>query len=208
MVRPALLIVGLAALVPAGGLSANARPPGMSTPAIASGEYGELMIGVDPATATVTGYYSSSTGRGQFACIFFLTGKLQGSQARITTYYPGSADHVITGTLSARANGQVRVRLKEDHGGCWNVTHFADDAEPADFFSFTPRPWIGVTVVRSKKAFLYDAPDPARHGRAYLVQGDGVGIRARRGGWVRVEFPGERRSTIGWIRQADLYPLR
>jgi hypothetical protein len=41
---------------------------------VTSGNYGGFLIGVDQ-NGFLTGYFESFTGRGQFNCIFFVTGR-------------------------------------------------------------------------------------------------------------------------------------
>ncbi|MBU6494595.1 MAG: hypothetical protein KGQ45_17645, partial [Burkholderiales bacterium] len=61
-------------------------------------------------------------------------------------------------------------------------------------------------VIKSDRAYFYDAPASAQHRKAYIVRGDGVGVRAVRPGWLQVDFPGDKRMTSGWIKQSEVYP--
>ncbi|HXU99669.1 MAG TPA: hypothetical protein VG166_04150 [Caulobacteraceae bacterium] len=176
---------------------------------LAGGVWGEgLILGVDPATRTVSGYYSSETGGGQFSCIFYLTGKLAGARAAITTWFPQTpTDEVIKGELARQAGGTIRVRLASEHGGCWNVQPFADKDRPAEFTLETARPWTSVAVVKSKKAYFFATPTSATHRKGYVVQGDGLGVRAERPGWLAVDFVDpDGKAASGWIRRSDVYP--
>jgi hypothetical protein len=100
----------------------------------------------------------------------------------------------------------VLVRLAKEHGGCWNVQHFADPDMPAEFKLDAPYPWVSVAVVRNEKAYFYDSPASATHRKGYLVAGDGVGVRATQAGWLQVDYysPDEK-VTSGWIRQSDVF---
>jgi hypothetical protein len=168
-----------------------------------------LMIGFDPATQIIRGYYGGRTGRGHFTCIFYLRGRLRGATAHVSTYFPETpVGDLIKGELMAKGSGRIRLALDSEHGGCWNVQHFADADQPADARLYIARPWTSVAVVRRDRAYLFDAPDNPAHRRAYVVRGDGVGVRATRPGWLQVEFIGqdEKRITSGWIRRSDVYP--
>jgi hypothetical protein len=176
---------------------------------IAGGVYSDgLIIGVDPATRIVSGYYSSQTGGGQFSCIFYLTGKLRGPSSQISTYFPGTpTSDLIKGELRLETRQTFQVRLPSEHGGCWNVQHFADQAQPAAFTLESAHPWTSVAVVKSQRAYFFDTPASASHRKGYLVKGDGVGVRATRPGWLQVDYVDpDGKTASGWIRQSDVYP--
>ena len=178
---------------------------------IASGSYdGDMLIGFDRTTGLVTGYFSEETGEGQFSCIFYLTGTLRGSEATISTYFPEApTEDLIKGQLVVLGTrGQFQVRLPSEHGGCWNVEHFADENEPAEFTLDAAYPWISVAVVKRDRAYFFDTPASATHRKGYVVRGDGVGVRAIERGWLQVDFVGSGKPVSGWIRQSDVYPTR
>ncbi|WP_018443884.1 hypothetical protein [Trinickia symbiotica] len=177
---------------------------------IVSGSYdGGMLIGFDRTTGVVTGYFSEQTGEGQFSCIFYLTGKLRGSEAPISTYFSEApTEDLIKGQLVLGARGEFQVRLPSEHGGCWNVEHFADESQPADFTLDAAYPWITVAVVKRDKAYFFDTPASAVHRKGYVVKGDGVGVRATQPGWLQVDFVGNGKPVSGWIRQSDVYPTR
>src|SRR5476649_1641492 len=123
-----------------------------AAPAIGAGVYdNSLIIGVDPATGAVSGYFDMiQGGQPSFSCIFYLKGRLAGSSAAIDTYFPHDPKgDLIRGTLSAQGPDQVRLALPSERGGCANVWKFADKSEPADFELLgNARPWIAVRVVK------------------------------------------------------------
>ena len=176
---------------------------------VASGVYDNtLLIGVDPATRAVSGYFDMTRGEQppSFSCIFYLKGRIAGAAAAVSTYFPDDPKgDLIKGTLNATGAGKVRVSLPTEHGGCANVWPFADKTQPADFELQSAQPWIAVRVVSAAKAYFYPSAGAAAHGKAYIVKGDGVGVRAARPGWAQVDFIGETRTSSGWLREADLY---
>lgn len=184
-----------------------AAPPPAHAQDIASGVYDELLIGYDPATQVVSGYYSSETGGGQYSCIFYLSGKLSGASAPISTYYPEDRlDEVIKGKLVVETHRKLQVRLPEEHGGCWNVMHFADAEQPAEFELASAYPWTSIAVVKSKRAYFFADPASAAHRKAYVVEGDGVGVRAKKPGWLNVDYVDpDGKAVSGWIKQSDVY---
>jgi hypothetical protein len=172
-----------------------------------SGDYGDgMLIALNPATQAVTGYYSADNINGQFNCIFYLTGKLGKSPIPVSTWFPETPAEKITGKLFLEAPGRFKVRLSAEHGGCWNVMHFADDSFPAEFTLVARHPWLSIAVIKSDRAYFFDTPTSPQHRKAYLVRGDGVGVRAAQPGWLQVDFLGENKMTSGWIRKAEVYP--
>jgi hypothetical protein len=196
--RAAILSVALAALAPV----AAAAPP-----SIASGAYDNtLLVGVDPASGVVTGYFDMTQGgQPSFSCIFYLKGHLAGAAASVDTFFPDDPKgDLIRGSLTRQGSGKVRLALPTEHGGCGNVWQFADKSQPADFELQHAQPWTSVRVIKAAKAYFSASPGAA-HGRAYLVKGDGVGVRASQPGWVQADFVGESRTSSGWLRASDLY---
>lgn len=177
---------------------------------IVSGSYNDgMLIGFDRAARVATGYFSEETGEGQFSCIFYLTGKLQGAEAPISTYFPETpTEDLIKGKLVLGTRGQFQVRLPSEHGGCWNVEHFADEEQLAQFTLDAAYPWIFVAVVKCDKAYFFDTPTSDTHRKGYVVKGDGVGVRIVQPGWLQVDFVGGDKPVSGWIRQSDVYPTR
>lgn len=188
---------------------ALAAPVVAQAAGLASGAYEEaLLVGYDPASGVVSGYfYMTQGGAPSFSCIFYLKGKLAGRSARIDTFFPAdpAADR-IAGTLTLEAGGKLRIALPKEHGGCDNVWKFADPSQPAEFDLAGAHPWTSVRVVKSARAYFYASPGAAAHGRAYLVQGDGVGVTAAQAGWVQADFTGGDKLRSGWLRADDLYP--
>jgi hypothetical protein len=199
--RPFIAALGLLLLAP---LSALAAPP------VSAGAYNDAMlIGYDPATGIVRGYFDMQRGeQPSFSCIFYLHGKLAGSRAAIETFFPPTPkDEVIKGELDLTDASHFQVRLASEHGGCGMVESFADANQPASFDLATARPWVSVAVVKAAKAYFYDSPGGQAHRKAYLVKGDGVGVRAARPGWIEVDYTGGDKMVSGWLRAADVYPL-
>lgn len=175
---------------------------------IVSGDYGGgMIIAVNPATLAITGYFSKDNIEGKFNCIFYLTAKLGRSPIPVSTYFPDTPEDRIKGELFLEAPDKFKVRLSSEHGGCWNVMHFADDEFPAEFTLVTRHPWLSIAVVKSDRAYFFDTPTSPQHRKAYIVGGDGVGVRAVRPGWLQVDFLGENKMTSGWIRQDEVYPF-
>jgi hypothetical protein len=190
------------------GLALALAAPAVAAP-LATGEYDNtLLVAYDPASRLVTGYFDMvQDGPPVRSCIFYLKGKLAGSSARVDTFYPADPKgDLIRGVLTVLGRGKVRVALPTDHGGCGNVWSFSDKTAPSDFELQTAVPWTSVRVVKSAKAHFYASPDAAAPQRAYLVSGDGVGVRQIQGAWAQADFTGGEHRISGWLNLSDLYP--
>jgi hypothetical protein len=177
-----------------------------------SGFYDTMVIGVNKEKGEVTGFFSESTGWDQqtkapsFSCIFYIYGKLQGDAYQVTTWYPSHNDY-IKGKLKfvlVEGRREIDLKLDEEHGGCWNVRHFAKDADPMTLTLEKRGDWISVKVVSAKKAFFYKGPNEQMKGRAYLVRHDPVRVLKAQAGWVEAEY-GDDKVTRGWIKESDLF---
>jgi hypothetical protein len=176
-----------------------------------SGEGEGLLLAVDPDSGTLTGYFEmyggedEDSGGPRFSCVFFLRGRIEGSPPyAIATWYPEPSPQApIAGTITPTADG-VEIHLAQEHGGCWNVEHFAD-AAPARI-ALEHGPWRAIRVVAADKAYFHDAADAATRRQAYVTEHDAVRVHALAEGWVDAEYVGEDgRATRGWLREADLF---
>jgi hypothetical protein len=190
-------------LVLAGPALAAAAAP------VVSGSYDDAMLlAYNPASGEVSGYFDMTRGeQPSFSCIFYLHGKLSGASAAIETYFPATPkDDLIAGKLVLSDAKDFTVQLATDHGGCGMVESFSDPSQPATFDLSAAYPWEAVAVVKSDKAYFYDTPGAATHRKGYVVQGDGVGVRAAQTGWVQVDYVGGAATVSGWLKTSDLYP--
>lgn len=176
----------------------------------ATGSYDELDIAYNPATKIVTGYYESSTGydestgNARFSCTFYLEGKLEGNRAKISTCYPPEPGmDVIEGEFKLEGNKTVSVHLKEEHGGCWNVEHFADE-KAASFTLDQARPQVEIRYVISSKAAFHNQPSEGQARKAFIVKGDIVRITRFENGFAHCTYKGAKSTTQGWISTTDL----
>ncbi|MFO1463278.1 MAG: hypothetical protein U1F66_05840 [bacterium] len=197
-------------------LAPDLRAAGSAAPA--SGVYGELTLGYDPQSQTLSGYYQNGTGQdasGQgplFSCIFALLGKRQGEGFAVQTWFPGEgkAQQVISGRLQFLAGagaepGSVRLKLDEEPGGCGMVDPDLAKAEGSQRTLDTPGSWTAVRVVSAKRAHFYGSPEAVAPRKTYVVRGDGLRVWEQKPGWVLAEFEGRNR---GWIQEKDLFPTR
>jgi hypothetical protein len=171
-----------------------------------SGDYdSELIVGCDPDTRSVDGYYRSETGGGRFSCIFYFKGVMNGDSADVQSYFPGTPDEKISGEVKFSASGEATISLSEDHGGCWNVQHFADKESPAKFTLSAEHPWKTIKIIKTEKAHFFDAPDDRKQRKGYVVKGDAVGVKSASRGWLEVDYASGGKMISGWIRESEFY---
>ena len=177
-----------------------------------SGLYDSLLIGVDKEKGELTGFFADYTGWDEqtksprFSCVFYIYGKLQGDTYQITTWYPDD-NEFIKGKLKfvlAEGRREIDLRLEEEHGGCWNVRHFAQNAGPEPLTLEKSGNWISVKLVSANKAFFHKGPNAQMKGRAYLVKNDPVRVLKVQPGWVEAEY-GADKVARGWIKESDLF---
>ncbi len=176
---------------------------------ICSGQYDiGLTIAYDAQTHQLTGYYENGTGWDEetnspkFSCIFYLAGTVINNQANILTYYPrNQSAEQITGTIDIISNTTLSIKLPTEHGGCWNVQHFADS--PIAFNLTTKSTWTQIRYVHVAKTFFYTTPSILQKQKAYLLQNDMVCIDKTVGEWAYCSYYGDK-LTKGWIKIADL----
>ena len=191
-------------------------PPCYAETDVLPGDYGALWVGFNPDTRIITGYYENytgwdeETGQAQFSCIFYLHGKIEGDPPyRITTWYPSTQpEEIIAGQLNVSETNDyylLSIHLDEEHGGCWNVEHFAD-AAAAEFTLEEESPWREIRVIAAEQAFLHDAPEAEKKTTHALVKDTAIGVLDARPGWVYTETWQDEQMIKGWIRSEDLYP--
>jgi hypothetical protein len=164
-----------------------------------SGIYEGLTLAVD-ADGNVTGYYHDVEGEGVTkSCSFFLSGREKGGEADVVTWsleaFPGSLTSADQGVI-------LRIEHGRDHPGCASVLPpLISEGMLLDLDSRSD--WTSLRRVIANRAYLLKRPHDRRGARAYLVRGDLVGVLARSGDWLDVEYAKEGRRTRGWMRAAD-----
>ncbi len=176
---------------------------------ILAGEYDPgLKLAYDTVTNKLTGYFENytgmdeETGNPKFSCIFYIEGAITGNRFTIDTYYPNEkSGDLIKGDIQIINNKTVSIKLPEDHGGCWNVQHFAD--KPVKFTLEKQNAWIQIRFVTTDKTYFYSGKSIDKKQKSYLVKNDFVCINKVEGEWAYCIYYGKT-ITKGWIRTADL----
>jgi uncharacterized protein YecT (DUF1311 family) len=176
-----------------------------------SGSFEPVVIGVDNDSGKLTGFYKNHTGwddrynAPKFSCVFYISGKLTGEMYHITTWYPGESES-IEGSLrflGVRNNTKIRIKLNDEHDGCWNVAPLLDEENGVEYSLDNRGKWHSVRVA-ADKAFFHSSPNPKTKRRAYVIKYDGLRVLDTQAGWVKAEF-GTNRITRGWIKESDLF---
>jgi hypothetical protein len=176
---------------------------------IVTGEYNfGLKLAYDNKTNKLTGYFENYTGLDEatnnpkFSCIFYIEGIIEGNIVKIKTYYPtDKLDDIIFGTLELANSKTVTIKLPEEHGGCWNVQHFAD--EPAKFTLEKDLAWVQIRFINADKTYFYSDKSTNKKQKSYLVKNNFVCIDKIEGDWAHCTFYGKK-ITKGWIKTEDL----
>lgn len=174
---------------------------------ILSGDYDfELKLAFNSNTKKVTGYYENSTGEdNQFSCIFYIEGIVSGNQFKIQTYFPNDkSEDLIEGTMEIVNSKFVKIKLPEEHGGCWNVEHFAD--KPVDFELNKKANWIQISYIIKEKSYFFKEKNEGTKMKSYLVKNDFVCVEKIEKEWAYCSYLGKR-ITKGWIKVKDLNQL-
>lgn len=176
---------------------------------IVSGEYDSGMkLSYDVSSKTLTGYFESYTGfdeetqNPRFSCIFYIEGKVIGKKFAIKTYYPeDKTDDLILGTIQIINNKTIKISLPKEHGGCWNVQHFAD--KPEQFSLEKKSNWIQIRYINKEKSFFYKDQSSTTPSKIYLLKGDLICIEKIENRKAFCTYFGKKISK-GWINLTDL----
>ncbi|MEZ5426144.1 MAG: hypothetical protein R2747_07765 [Pyrinomonadaceae bacterium] len=184
--------------------------------AIASGNYGSLVLGVDPE-GVLTGYFMEGTGddgngNPRFTCAFFIRGeKRKDGGFDVETWYPEDPADVIKGELKpADAGGKTGVNLHLDgeHGGCWNVAPMLKEDGGVDFEMTSAGSWESIRVVSPARVYLFKSSGAKAPQKIYLVKGDVVRILQTKGDRAEISYTNDKgRTTNGWMETGDFFPL-
>ncbi len=182
-----------------------------------SGDYDEgLFIAVNENEQMITGHYKNfggwdaRTNSPRFECSFYLYGTLNAdSSIALSTWSPSDGKpEIINGTLDfSDQQGGLSIKLESEHGGCWNVQHFADDHQQASFSYPSKTNWIEIRIARSDKIYFHRELSANSKRKAYVIKGDLLKVFAKTPGWLYVEYQSNSGSTTqGWVNEADVYP--
>jgi hypothetical protein len=177
-----------------------------------SGDYDfGLKLAYDNTTHQLTGYFENYTGwdeetnNAKFSCIFYIEGKAAGKKFKINTYYPlYKLDDQIEGDIEIVDHENVTIKLPEEHGGCWNVQHFAD--KPEAFSLEKKAAWLQVRYVTADRSYFFKESNTGTKLKSYLVKGDFVCIERIEKERAYCTYFGKKVSK-GWLTLKDLNVL-
>jgi len=152
------------------------------------------------------GGYDEKTQRALFSCgFYFLSTPVSSTTYNLKTFWPGdkSADTIL-GTLVLIDSSSFNIKLNEEHGGCWNVFHFADSL--VKFELSEKKNWMDIRYVIEDKIYFRAAADEKQIQQAYLVKNDIVYIEKQIKDWVFCSYIGTEKNTKGWLKLSELNP--
>jgi len=176
---------------------------------IVSGEYDfGLKLAYNSKTKKLTGYFENYTGwdeetkNPRFSCIFYIEGLVTKKMFSVLTYYPeNKSSNKISGLIEISNDSTVKIKLPSEHGGCWNVQHFAD--ESVKFSIEKKTEWTQINYVVANKTYFYSEKSDNKRQKVYLVKNDFVCIDKTEGDWAHCSYYGKRIKK-GWIKTTDL----
>ncbi|MFN7045076.1 MAG: hypothetical protein ACK4M1_07750 [Flavobacterium sp.] len=185
---------------------------GLSQQLIQSGEYdNSLRMAYDSESKKITGYYENYTGWDEetkaprFSCIFYIEGTVSEQKVKIKTYYPEDKNEdTIEGHIEIANNETIYIVLPEEHGGCWNVQHFAD--KPDKFELIKKTNWIQIRYVDTEKSYFHKSKSDTKKQKPYVIKGDIVYVEKIEGDWALCSYF-DKKTTKGWLKVADLNQL-
>ena len=144
----------------------------------------------------------SETGNPKFSCVFYLEGFHNNGEIMITSYYPiGKLENQIKGELQIVSDKKIKIKLSIEHGGCWNVEHFADDF--VNFDLETTKNWKEIRYIDCNKAYFYGAKKENTKKKSFVIKGDIVYIDKIENNWIHCQFLGKK-ITEGWLKQKSV----
>lgn len=178
---------------------------------IVAGEYDSgLKLAYDSKTKKLTGYFENYTGwdeetnNPKFSCIFYIQGTITSNQFTVNTYYPNDTSDIIKGNIQIINNTTASIKLPEEHGGCWNVQHFADTQVKFSLEKQTT--WTQIRFITTNRSYFYSNKSIGKKQKSYLVKNNFVCIDKIEDDWAYCTYYGKV-ITKGWIRTADLNKL-
>lgn len=176
-----------------------------------SGAYNSgLILAYDSITKKLTGYFENyigmdeETGNPKFSCIFYIQGTITGSQFPIETYYPNDTSDIIKGNMQIIDNKTAGIKLDEEHGGCWNVQHFAE--YNVKFTLEKQSAWTQIRYISIDKSYFHTEKSNNKKQKSYVVKNDLVFIDKIDGEWALCKYYGKIIKT-GWVKTVDLNKL-
>ncbi|MBK9636918.1 MAG: hypothetical protein IPO63_03555 [Bacteroidetes bacterium] len=177
---------------------------------LTSGIYSNgLTVAYDSTHQTITGYFEGEGGFDEqtqqplFSCIFYFEGRITDSVASIKSYYPfkEKADTIV-GIIKIKNAQTFEMKLNEEHGGCWNVSHFAEDA--VEFKLEEKRNWKWISYVLHPNANIYSEPSDKKKEIHLIKKPMVVFVDAIMEGWCFIHFESTSKNE-GWIKKTSLF---
>lgn len=170
---------------------------------IKSGQYEELLLAVDEK-GHLTGYYHEEQGdHPSKSCSFYLAGQVADGVSSVTTW----SKSTLNGKLTARVDGvSLQIEKGREHTGCGLVL-LPEIDNGLNLDRVVSADWLELRKVSMPIVHFHAQPDTNQELKAYVVAENIVGVTARKGDWLEVEYQGAKHSTKGWIPVNSTLPL-
>lgn len=185
-------------------------------PALHSGVYGALTLGVDAANGRFSGVYQAD---GDPACSLRLRGLLDRTDEplravaqtrrealRDAQAQPGVIGARLVAGLDGRGKPTAWLRLDQVPEGCPQLSALSASSE-GPVAQTLPGSWVSVHWIAAERAYFHAAADSSTRRKAYVTRGDTLRGYAESDDFIELEFVGPGgRATLGWVDWGDVLP--
>ena len=197
-------LAGLLALLATGTGAQAAEKP-------VSGEFRYVLIGVDPQTQMITGWFESPTEDAtQHVCAFLIVGKLGKEESEVLLFHPSTPQNTVKGKIGFESqDGKLALALTLDSPPTGCALAPALTSHGTSLFALIRKgDFKQVRVVSAKKAFFHKKPQAGSKGKASVVQFSRLRVFEEKEHFVRASFtPAKGKALQGWIPMGDLFGL-
>lgn len=171
-----------------------------------------LNIVYDNSSNNIKGYFQAESGydeqtkNSKFYCEFyFYSTESIDHQFKIKSFWQGDSGNLedtIYGKIIVTSPTSFSIKLDSEHGGCWNVNHFADTLTIYELSE--KKNWIDIRYCTKDKIYFFDDSNAYKKRKAFIIKGDLVYIEKQENNWVYCTYFGEKINTTGWLKLEDL----
>lgn len=172
--------------------------------AFKSGIYENLLLAVN-SDGVVTGYYREAQGEGiAKTCAFTFKGEADADKANIFV----GADESFPGEIQAETDGiNLKIAKARELPGCGLVL-MPEIADGLSYDLITKVSWSELRTIISEKSYFYSEPKVDKKLKSYLVKGDVVGVVAKEGDWLQIDYYSDSgKMSRRWINNKEAASL-
>lgn len=168
------------------------------------GVYENLLLAAN-SDGVVTGYYREAQGEGVVkTCAFTFKGETDSDKANIVV----GADESFPGEIQAETEGiNLKIEKGRELPGCGLVL-MPEIADGLSYDLITKASWSELRTIISEKSYFYSEPKVDKKLKSYLVKGDVVGVVAKEGDWLQIDYYSDSgKISRRWINNKEAASL-